>query len=165
MHRARRHHLALILVLRQISALRWVLIRAYLAARSTAEACPYGVLAPSEEATAILFRGKVFCAAAGLELPERAAVEDKWWHVAGGEVVYAQEDDVVIPSGQVGGESVPPVPAKHQRDGGDTCERAAGDPVEEELQQAGVCRLVRGAGDDGQVACLDCGHNVANAGV
>jgi hypothetical protein len=65
------------------------------------EARPYGVLAPSEEATAIMFRGKVFCAGAGLELPERAAVEDKWWHVAGGEVVYAQEDDVVIPSGDM----------------------------------------------------------------
>ena len=54
-----------------------------------------------EVATATLFPGKVFCTAAGLELPERAAVEDKWWHVAGGEVVYAQEDDVVIPSGDM----------------------------------------------------------------
>jgi hypothetical protein len=68
-------------------------------------------------------------------------------------------------AGTAGGERVPPVPAEHQRDGGDASQPAAGDPVQEELEQSGIGGLVGGAGHDGQVTGLDCGHDVGHGGV
>jgi hydroxyacylglutathione hydrolase len=66
---------------------------------------------------------------------------------------------------QVSGQGVLPVPAEHQRDGGDAGQRAAGDPVQEELEQAGIGGLVGGAGHDGQITGLDRGREVGHAGV
>jgi hypothetical protein len=57
------------------------------------------------------------------------------------------------------------VAAEHDRHRGHAGQRAAGEPVQEQLEQPGISGLVGRARDHHQVAGLDRGHQLGYAGV